>query len=212
MSPRRLIVGFLACFVIAYAMLIAPWPRVHETYRDLFAAAGTAVFRVIGPPGGVRLQPHESDAPTDTTILVTHQDIGAEVSMGIASRQVGYLPTAVLIALVVATPLRWTRRLGNLAGGLLAVHAFVAVRLWTMILYGAYRDVSSAALTDPTLWDKTVASAVLFMGVGQPLSYIVPILIWGLLSFVGTDLLLRAAGGPSSPKPAAGTSPRNEAA
>ena len=205
MSPRRLIIGFLACFVVAYGLLMAPWPGVHETYRDLFSAGGEAVFRLIGPTGGVRLLSHDGGDPAATTIQVTHQEIGAEVSMGINSRQVGYLPTAVLVALVVATPLPWIRRLGNLAGGLLAVHAFIGVRLWTMILYGAYRDISSAALSDPTLWDKTVAAVVLFVGVGQPISYIVPILIWALLSFLGTDLLLRAGGEPTSPEQTADT-------
>ena len=201
MPPSRLLVGSLLRFALVYGLLMAPWPGVHGVYRALFTATGEAVFSAIGPAGDNRIRPSEGAGQVDTTIFVTHRETGAEVSMGINSRQVGYLPTAVFCALALATPVRWPRRLINLLGGLFLVHVFVGVRLLTMILYGVFRDVSSAAATAPTLWDKSIATTVLFVGVGQPISYIVPILIWGLVSLLAMDLTKFLAAGSTPPVP-----------
>ena len=56
--------------------------------------------------------------------------------MRTGSWQVGYRPTAFVLALVLATPIPWPRRLRAFLWALLAINAYVALRLVLTLLMG----------------------------------------------------------------------------
>jgi hypothetical protein len=45
------------------------------------------------------------------------------------------MPAAEFIALALATPVAWRRRLIGLAAGLIIIHAFIYVRLWIALMF-----------------------------------------------------------------------------
>ncbi len=178
--------GFLIRFLVVYLFLMIPWPGSGDAYRWLFVRAGSVVYKALGSSFGVSLEAKETDGPADTALNVRHRATNQVMVMGINSREIGYLATAVITSLILATPSGWRRRGRSLLVGLLLVNVFVAIRPLVLILYWANRELPISP--DPSLWEKTVSAAVQFVGVGQPLSYIVPILIWMLVSLRRDDL------------------------
>ena len=95
----------------------------------------------------------------------------------------GYVPTAVLVALMLATPIAWRRKWRALALGLLLVQGFVALRVGVALLAGFSRvglgdrrllDVSPAAVWGLKRADQILAGDL-------HMTYIAPLLIWILV-------------------------------
>lgn len=188
MFRGKQIVWFFVRFLIVYGLLMAPWPGLQVAYRKLLTTGGDFVFGSSGFPEGKRFHAVDDKGEADTKIFVRHRRVSGLVSMNINSRQVGYLPTVVLTSLILATPILLWRRVRAFFWGFLLVNGFVVCRLAIMLLYSANKDLTVSA--QPTVWAKTVAAGVLFVGVGQPLSYIVPILIWVLIALRRDDLAM----------------------
>ncbi len=188
MLPGRRIAGFLVLFVLVYGLLMSPWPGVNHTARSVLITGGQWVFSAFLPRARVELGVPEKEGPEDTRISVRHQATGGRIWMNVNSRQVAFLPVVVVTSLIVATPLPWPRRIWSLFQGWSLLGVFLTLRLLTMVAYGAYRTLPTPEAVPPTLWDKSVATTVMFVGVGQPMSYIVPILIWGLVTLRGSGL------------------------
>lgn len=180
--------GFLLRFLVVYILLMIPWPGSATAYRGMFIRAGSIVYGALGSSYGVSLEALDTGGPADTTLIVRHRATGQKMWLRINSREVGYLATIVVTSLILATPAGWRRRIRALLLGLLLVNVFITIRPLVLILYWSNRNSPMPA--DPTFWDKTVSAAVQFVGVGQPLSYIVPIVIW-MLVVLRRDTLTR---------------------
>jgi hypothetical protein len=142
MWRRKHITAFGVCLAIFYGLLITPWPGWRSTYGRFFRVISEATF---GSERGiviVRVRPAENPprAEIDTQILlITRSTITPEGSararvLGLDSRSVGWVPTALIIALASATPLPWRRRANALLIGIALVHVYllfaVAADLW----------------------------------------------------------------------------------
>ncbi len=172
--------GFLIRFLVLYVLLMIPWPGVESTYRNLFVGTGDVLYRALGSGYGVRFDETKVVGKgEDTAITVRHQAARVELQLGINSREIGYLATVVIISLCVATPSAWRRRLRALLIGLGIVHVFIAMRPLVLILYSANADLQMlSGAVAASSGDKAFSAVVQFFGVGQPLSYIVPIIVW----------------------------------
>ena len=130
---RRVAAFFLLRLVVVYGLLAAPWPGVRRGYAKMFAwCADGLVHRVWGDSGifggsgyaRVDAEPID-DAGRDLKIIVARRVTvdgrmtfpGPEPLMT-GSRQLGYLPAAATIALILATPIGRLRRLRAVVGGL----------------------------------------------------------------------------------------------
>ena len=184
--------GFLLRFLALYLLLMIPWPGVESTYRSIFIRTGSFLYSNLGEYYDVTPAPatQEGKGP-DVLIVVPRRDMNQLVELGISSREVGYLSTAVAISLILATPLAWLRRLRVLVLGVGLTLLFVAVRPLPLVLYTSTADPQILRGTvDPTTFQETLGAIVKFFGFGQPLSYIVPIIIWILVA-VRPDVLVR---------------------
>ena len=104
--------------------------------------------------------------------------------LGYSSRYVGYLPTATLIALVIATPTPWSRRWRALFWGLVLVNGFVGVRVAIGLVVG-FREVGLFVYGP---FGKTVVDlAYKAVAVSPVTSCVVPALIWILVTFRRED-------------------------
>ncbi len=174
-------IRFLITFFVVYVLLMAPWPGVRDGYRDLFVGVGASVFGPLGPGNEAAFEKYDhEDDPADVTINVRHRQTGGTLWMRLNSREVAYFPTAVIMALTLATPARWGRRLRSLVIGLAGVGGFILGRLLIIILVYSARDLASMSGV-PTFWDKAWNAGIHFVGAGHALSYIVPVIVWALV-------------------------------
>ena len=142
MFPRKIIVGFLWKFALVYGLLIVPWPGLNAVYGRVFRSVGNLVFSRETGRRLLRFEevPAASRRLLDSRILLANREAVGENGnipakyLELDTRAVGWIPTAMVIALVLATPISWNRRSRTLLFGLLAIHAFilfaVTVYIW----------------------------------------------------------------------------------
>ena len=203
MPPRRLVVASLLQFVVLYGLLIVPWPGWRAAYGRFFRGVAGAVFAREQGPAFVRFRAAEKPPrpEIDLEILLAQRaeiDVAGHAPariLGLDTRGVGWVPTALLLALVAATPLPWSGRWLALLAGVVLVHGYllavVAGYLWNQS--GGLVPVSFLPYW-PSLGDFLEET---FVGQMGP-SFVVPVLIWLLviLAVERPPALLRAEAGP----------------
>ena len=187
MLPLKKLSVFFFLSALCYGVLMAPWPGLMDAYRTAFRTCGSWLFGSFGSRGSVQFEPLSSaDHSLDTTLVLRKGRLRG--SMDINSGYVGYRPTAFLIALVLATPVRWPRRLAALLAGLVLVDVFIAFRLWLSI-FNAYSDDNLLALYSLSpFWKSALRGTVLVLFRAPAGHYVVPMFIWMLVTFRRGDL------------------------
>ena len=133
--------GFLLRFVAIFGLLIVPWPGWNQAYSHYFQSLGQMVFN---PSGETRrmvvFAPASGKIPgMDTRLTLENAELADSTGKGLVeateldSRSIGWVPTALTAALVLATPIPWRRRLIALAGGLVLIHLFIFFTLQSWI-------------------------------------------------------------------------------
>ncbi len=180
---KKLSVFFVVCSLI-YALLIIPWPGLLDGYRAFFRTGGDVLFRSYGSNGSVSFKPLSSaDHSRDTTVVLVKKKPFVRAELDITAVYLGYRPTAFLVALVVATPIPWSRRWRALLWGLILVNLFVAFRLWLKLL-DEFSNANALALYEFAPHWKSLLWALVAVLVKQPEThYMVPAFIWALVTF-----------------------------
>ncbi len=187
----RPILGFLLRCMVIYAVLIVPWWGGMSIYRWGFCQVGNAVFYRIGGDGRVRFEAIDrtvdqqfvgTDHAKDVTLRLNNTANASGGHMDIKSALIGYRPTAFLIALVLATPIPWSRRGWAVLGGLVAVSAFVALRVWLQLADGLSNGDELSVYTLSPFWKGTLRSFVNVLVLSTAPGYIVPALLWMLVA------------------------------
>lgn len=184
--PRR-IAGFGCRLLLIYGALFALLPVLSPVYAVFYSAGGNLLFQSSVPGGYVHIHPLlEPTALQDTHIQAINRRTGGITRITTDSRRPAYLPTAFLVSLVLATPLPWRRRLWAMASGLILVNIFIALELLIVVVLAF--SFGGGALWAPTPpWDKALAAAVEVANGGMVTWFMVPALIWILVSFRQTD-------------------------
>jgi len=184
MFPLRPIAGFFVRCALIYLLLVAPLPGLKDGYRAVFRWAGNAIFYSFGGDGSVYFEPlSRADHVRDTRLRLVNRRTGNSGSMDFKCVYTGYRPTAFLIALVLATPIPWSRRGWALIWGLLGVSLFVAVRVWLRLL-DAFSNGDVLALYTFSSFAKAALGNLIKVLVRSPeMSYIIPAFIWILVAF-----------------------------
>jgi hypothetical protein len=186
---------FLLRFVLIFGLLIVPWPGWNQVYAHYFQGLGQMAFSREEGKRAVVFSPTDGSsnaAGLDTRVTLANRDLldaggkGLMKRTEINSRSIGWVPTALTLALIGATPISWWRLLWALVGGLILVHGFILFSLQAWI-WNNSPDVSLLNL--PTFW-KTVADDLDYELMNQlGASFTVPVLIWVLVTFRGQDRL-----------------------
>ena len=176
--------GFLLRFLLLYLLLMMPWPGVETNYRDAFVKGGELLYRNLGEYYDIRPPDSETkDKGPDVVIVVPRRDMEKLVELGISSREVGYLASVVVVSLMLATPVAWRRRLWILGLGFAFTCVFVIVRMLPLVAYTRKADADILnGVVEPGVYEEAIAAVAKFVGFGQPMSYIVPIIIWILVA------------------------------
>ena len=192
---------FFAALAI-YTVLMAPWPGFERGYAYAFRAGGNAVFARFWfwGDGVVRFKDLTSLkagdlAPGTPAIravgtkdtLMELRSRAAPGSIGYlrtSSRYIGYSPTVLVIALILATPIPWSRRLRAATWGLLLVHGFIALRVSLTLAANGFGADKGYALFHPGPFLRGVLSrAELILSDDPTVTFMVPVFIWFLVAF-----------------------------
>ncbi len=186
---------FLLRFVAIYGLLIAPWPGWNAHYAGWMADFGSTLLSPLNNRWIVRFETEARTParPLDLRIIVANPDRvtasgnAPAVVLELDARGIGWVPTALLIALILATPLPWSRRLGALLGGLAAIHALILFSIGIHLL--SHSDASSGlSLVTLSPWGKMVADGLDETLITQLSPGLVcAVLLWVLVSFRRTD-------------------------
>ena len=110
------------------------------------------------------------------------------VNQEFSTRYMGYMPTVLMIALVVATPLPWRRRAWALLWGLFFTHLFIASIILLMIL-NLYNHTDWLTLLQLPSFLLPILKATWDIFIYQVAArFFVPVLIWILVTFRSGDL------------------------
>ncbi len=187
MSPSRRIGGFFGRLLLIYGVLAAPWPGINAGYATLFSAGGNLMFRSFMLGDSVRFRPvSHPTASDDTHIHGPNSRTGVGRRTTPFSRRWGYLPTAFLVSLVLATPLPWRRRLGALLVALILLHACIVGELLVVVVHKLSGPELALFHVRPP-WDNLLDAANAVVEAGMVMFFMVPVLIWGLVCFRRAD-------------------------
>jgi hypothetical protein len=186
---------FAGRFILAYGLLITPWPGAKSIYGDYFRTINAAVFIRNSSSRVLQFNPlndpgHIWPNNFDTSILLANRDWpdaegnARALQLTVDAWQMGWVPTAFLMALIVATPVSWGRRFWALAWGLAWLHAFI---LLTMGIF-VWNESTRLLLVTLTPFWKGIANwveALALDPVGP--SFLAAAVIWILVTFRRQD-------------------------
>jgi len=186
------IARFLGLFMLVYGGLVAPWPSWNALYASYFRhfcgfflahenADSIVRFRAAPAAAALDMQivlidPHRVDA---------HGRAKGRV-LGLDSRGVGWIPTAFLVALILATWVPWKRRLSAFGLGLLVIHLYLLLAVRVYIWNQSMPERAVGTLSSPLKWVAAGLEETMITQLGP--SFVVPAVIWILVTFRTEDL------------------------
>jgi hypothetical protein len=188
------VLWFALRFVVIFGLLIAPWPGWNQAYARYFQSFGQWAFDASGDSGRKVIFAPAGGAIPDLDTRVTLENTALANSSGqipargteLDSRSIGWVPTALTIALVLASPVPWGRRLGALAAGLALIHVFIYVSLLSWV-WNESTEVSLLSLS--TFWKQALDELTYALINQLGCSFSIPVVIWILVTFRRTDAL-----------------------
>lgn len=204
MFPRKIIVGFLWKFALVYGLLIVPWPGLNAVYGRVFRSVGNLVFSRETGRRLLRFEevPAASRRLLDSRILLANREAVGENGnipakyLELDSRAIGWIPAALFIALAFASPISWRRRRRVLWSGLLIVHAFIA---FSLAVYVWNRSTDLGLLTMSRVMKSLTEGLEETLINQMGASFVVPVLIWILVTVPFPNLVPRPTVGCAGP-------------
>lgn len=188
MRPARTLAGFFVRFLVVFVLLMVPWPGLGAAYATFFRVSGNFLFSTFGSDGRVRFLPVANpEKERDTEVVLVNRGTGAEMRLAGGSRLQGYKPTAFVLALILATPIPWSRRWRAVVWGLMLVNVYVALRVGIFLL-AAYSGDGAVALFTPGPVCRPVLDFLLWVVVVSFAGWLIlPLPIWALVTFRRSD-------------------------
>ncbi|UCE58480.1 MAG: hypothetical protein JSU63_13675 [Phycisphaerales bacterium] len=198
MLPIRRIAGFFVRFTVVFVLLVAPWPGVHEAYATVYRAGGNLLFGRFGYYGNVEFRPAaKPTAAHDTEAVLTNWRTEAKYTF-VGSSQKGYLPTAFVLALILATPIPWYRRWRAVVWGLLLVSVYVVLRLGIFLAL-AFSGDNGLSVFSLGSAGRSILDYLHWVIVDSFAGWLIlPLPIWIVVSFRRQDWVSILQGAPAS--------------
>ncbi len=187
---------FLGCFILVYAVLLYPWPGWKNVYSSYFRELGQIAFGREGAMSVVRFEPYFEQhgfSTLDARMILANSSQtdsnghGPVKMLDLDTRSIGWTPTVLTMALILATPIPWRRRAWALVWGFFWVNVFILFSLQSWIW-----DASPglALFECSPFWQATLDNLEYTLLTQIGTSFSVPVLIWMLVCFRREDLEL----------------------
>jgi hypothetical protein len=189
------IAGFLCRVVFLYAVLVAPWPGWERVGGAYFRGLADCVFGGVGTDREISFEalperPGRARAVIVNPALMDRNGAGPVRNLDLNLDQLAIRPLALLVALIVATPVSWRRRGWAVILGLLLLHlcllAFMGYCIWV--------ESGEVHLVEFSPGGKAVAMGIEDAMLSQAVIAL-PVLLWVLVTLRqedGSRLLGRA--------------------
>lgn len=189
------------------ALLLGNWPSARALYAPAFRAQARALFGG-GERGSIVLRPATGKPVAGLDTFVEAFDVGSDAPrwrLSVSVLRLGYWPSAVLLALLLATPLSARQRLRASLLGLLWIDAFALGRLGLEILR-AFSELHSGSGSETLA--KATGSLLVYRTASDVLNSNIVVIAAVLLGWVAvcrprraldTRALVRLLGRPGVP-------------
>lgn len=196
MTRRRL--ALAAVMVVGvYSVLAAGWLLVGAGWSRSVALAAN-VF-LSSPGWGARASfsvGASGDGPT-LEVTVTRDDLAEEASMALGMRARTYMPAAMVLSLVIGTPVPWRRRLFGAACAAALVGLFVMAQAWAAAVDAIARWPNNA-MGFPAWGKEPFHFLYLHLCEVPTIAVLIPVLIWAVTTLPAVRLSREAEGSPNS--------------
>lgn len=189
---RHVVAAFFIKLCVIYGVWLAAWPWTQNVYRAFFRQVGQSLLHKVGNTGRVKFTNMDQvERERDTLMILENTAFTKQHEENpVSARYLGYLPTGFTIALVLATPTPWHRRLWSLFLGVILIQLFITFQLWLGVLWrfsGPATD--SFFIYHPgTFWRGALDVLRKVLAMSPVTAYIAPVFIWLLVSFRVEDL------------------------
>ena len=190
MLKPKLVFYFLLKVAVFYSLIMLP-VIFHTSYATFYRAAGNKFFNPFYETGFAQFTKSSDEYDTEITIgnyILPHPNGKGPIIVVPLSSRSGYLPTALLLSLVLSSPIGFRRKIVALLAGSFIVTAFVMFKLWIQILYNCY-STEWLKLQPTSLTTLKVVNYIYTNFIDNPgPSLYFSVLIWLLVSFRINDL------------------------
>ena len=185
------VIRFFCLFLLAFGLLMAPWPRLGRAYTKFYSTGAAFLFGSFGSTGIVTFEPlHDSEYDLHVTLYHrAHMDPDGDVvaiQTRHNSRHAGYMYAAFLAALILATPIPTRRKGWALFWGMILIHGFVASQL-ALRLFHAFNNRPLSMFVLSTFSKRILSISHQAFAVNVTLGFVVCVFIWILVSFRRRD-------------------------
>jgi hypothetical protein len=139
MLRSKTLLLFLLKAIIIYGLLSVPLSFYDDAYGTFYRKVSEIFFTRFGEKGFVKFREWKEPATTHVNVgsnaLIRPDGSADTAAIDVNTRYLGYIPTILLIALVLASPVPWKRRLFALAAGLVLVTLLVMLKQWIALLW-----------------------------------------------------------------------------
>jgi hypothetical protein len=139
MFRSRTLLLFLLKTIVIYGALSAPLSFYDEAYGRFYRNLAGVFFSHFRETGFVKFserpEPESTHLNIGNTALIRPDGSTETYGININTRYLGYLPTILLISLVLSSPVPWKRRLIALAAGMILVYALILFKQWIFLLW-----------------------------------------------------------------------------
>lgn len=144
----KMLGGFVLRFALVFGLLILPWPGLQTAVQAGFRVQTRLVTGLILPRQAFRVEKYSDPAhpALDTLVVVMDQEKtgspGKSGTLGVPLDSIsqGWIPLAMLIALLGATPVPWSKRWKALLAGVVVIEFLVVVTILVAVAFGLTND------------------------------------------------------------------------
>ncbi len=177
--------------VLIYLLLVisGSYSKLGDKYADLFRSKGNSLVKEKGDTGKVKFQ-KINEKKFDTKIKVTNSKLKEKGWYGVPvnTRKIGYVPTILLISLVLATSFATIRRKGiALLLGVLLINVYIIFILDVKIRFVFNEGERLLGQFNPSFSRKFIGLLNSAIVENMGLGLIVPVFIWLIVSFKKSD-------------------------
>lgn len=169
------------------------WPNGQVVFMDLDAPDLKAQIQAQLPrPLPPQWEPPGRDHISKKETLMVLKDRRVPGAIGLlrtSAEHLGYWPTAMFLALLIAKPLQWQRKGWALLWGMLLIHLFIAWRLSLTIAENGFalKEKQYHLFTLSDAWMARLSDAVDVFVHNPTVGFMVATVIWFLVAFTKED-------------------------
>lgn len=187
MINLKTIVRFLAIFTFSYIFFLLPQTGIDRKYEKVFRKMGNSIFNGKNQDEVIFLK-EEQSVEYDTKLHLSNKNLKDKNNnykgtiFPMKSRRIGFIATAFLISLIIATPLSWKRKFLALILGIVGMLFFAMIKLRIIMLH-FYTESKIIGLHQNPEEVKRIEFWNDIFGRSNTNSYYVAILLWIILCF-----------------------------